>query len=57
MKILGTLKSKFENLFKLAKVVLCIIHSNAEEESLFPHIKNILLLKELHFHLMELCLV
>ena len=57
MKILGTLKSKFENLFKLAKVVLCIIHSNAEEESLFSHIKNISLLKELHFHLMELCLV
>ena len=30
MKIPGTSKSKFENLFKLARVVLCIVHSNAE---------------------------
>ena len=30
MKIPGTSISKFENLFKLARVVLCIVHSNAE---------------------------
>ena len=56
-KIPGTSKSKLENLFKLAKVVLCIIHSNAEEESLFSRVKEVSLLKELHLHLMELCLV
>ena len=31
MKIPGTNKSKFENLFKLAKVVLSLFHSNVEE--------------------------
>lgn len=41
MKIPGTSKSKFENLFKLIKVVLCIIHSNAEEQSLFSCKKNL----------------
>ena len=56
-KIPGTSKSKLENLFKLAKVVLCIIHSNTEEESLFSRVKKDSLLKELHLHLMELCLV
>ena len=40
MKIPGTSKSKFENLFKLARVVLCIVHSNAEEESLFSRVKK-----------------
>ena len=33
MNIPGTTRSKFRNLFELAKVVLCIIHSNAEEGS------------------------
>ena len=41
MKIPGTSKSKLrENLFKLARVVLCIVHSNAEEESLFSSVKK-----------------
>ena len=40
MKIPGTSKSKFENLFKLARVVLCIVHSNAEEESLYSRVKK-----------------
>ena len=39
-KIPGTSKSKFENLFKLTRVVLCIVHSNAEEESLFSRVKK-----------------
>ena len=34
-KIAGSSKSKFDNLLKLAKVVFSIVHSNAEEESLF----------------------
>ena len=38
MKIPGKSKSKFENLFKLARIVLCIVHSNAEEESLVKKI-------------------
>ena len=40
MKIPGPSQSKFENLFKLAKVVWCIIHSNAEEESIFSRVKK-----------------
>ena len=36
----GTNKSKFDKLFKLAKVILCIIHSNAEEESVFSRIRK-----------------
>ena len=39
MKIPGTSKSKFGNLFKLARVVLCIVHSH-EEESLFSRVKK-----------------
>ena len=42
MKISGTSKSKFKNLFKVARVVLSIVHSNAEEELLFsPVNKNL----------------
>ena len=40
MKIPGTSKSKFENLFKLARVVLCIVHSNAEEELLLSTVNK-----------------
>ena len=40
MKIPGTNKSKFENLFKLAKMVLSAVHSNAEEESLFSRVRK-----------------
>ena len=40
MKIPGTNKSKFENLFKLAKVVLSVVHSNAEEESLLSRVRK-----------------
>ena len=36
----GTDKSKFDNLFKLAKVILCIINSNAEEKSVFSRIRK-----------------
>ena len=39
-KIPGTNKSKFENLFKLYKIILCIIHRNAEEESVFSGIRK-----------------
>ena len=39
-KILGSNKSKFENFFKLAKVVLSVVHSNAEEESLFSRVRK-----------------
>ena len=35
MKIPGTSRSKFYHLFKVAKLVLLIIHSNTVEESLF----------------------
>ena len=37
----GTNNSKFDNLFKLANVILCIICSNAEEESVFSRITKI----------------
>ena len=40
LKVHGTQKSKFEQLFKLAKVVLTIVHSNAEEESLFSRVRK-----------------
>ena len=40
MKIPGSSRSKFHNLFKLVKVILAIIHSNAEEESLFSRIRK-----------------
>ena len=40
MKVAGTNRSKFENLFKMAKVVLAIVHSNADEESMFSHIRK-----------------
>ena len=50
MKIPGTTKSKFENLFRLAKIVLCIVHSNAEEESLFSRVKKTGHLREHPFH-------
>ena len=36
----GTKKSKFDNLFKLAKVILCTIHSNAEEEPVFSRVRK-----------------
>ena len=40
MKIPGTNKSKFENLFKLAKAVLSVVHSTAEEGSLFSRVRK-----------------
>ena len=40
MKNPGTTKSKFENLFKLAKVVLSVAHSNTKEESLFSRVRK-----------------
>ena len=40
MNICETTRSKFCNLFELAKVVLCIIHSNAEEESVFSRVRK-----------------
>ena len=40
MKIIGTQHSKFHNLFRLARVVLSIVYSNAEEESLFSRVRN-----------------
>ena len=49
IKIPGTSKRKFENLFKLARLVLCIVHSNAEEESLFSPVRKNLMPQEHHF--------
>ena len=40
MKIAGTNCSKFSNLFKLVRIVLSIVHSNAEEESLFSQVRK-----------------
>ena len=40
MKIPGSNRSKFHNLFKLVKVILVIIHSNTEEESLFSRVRK-----------------
>lgn len=40
MKIPGTNQSKFENVFKMARVILAVVHSNAEEESLFSQIRK-----------------
>ena len=40
LKVPGTQKPKFGQLFKLAKVVLTIVHSNAEEESLFSRVRQ-----------------
>ena len=39
-KVPGTQKPKFGQLFKLAKAVLTIVHSNAEEESLFSRVRK-----------------
>ena len=39
-KISGTTKSKFEQLFKLASLLLIIVHSNAEEESVFSRVRK-----------------
>ena len=40
MNVPGTTRSKFHNLFELVKVVLCIIHSNAEEESVSSRVRK-----------------
>ena len=40
MKIPGTSCSKFHHLFKVAKLVLSVIHSNAVEEKLFSHVRK-----------------
>ena len=39
-KIPGTTRSKFNHMLMVMRVVLCIIHSNAEEESVFSHAKK-----------------
>lgn len=41
----GTSKSKFDNLSKLAKVALCIIQNNAEEEPILSKLRKILTLQ------------
>ena len=40
MKVPGMGKSKFDPRFKLAKVILIIVHNNTEEESLFSRVKK-----------------
>ena len=40
MKVPGTEKRTFGQLFRLVRVVLTIVHSNAEEESLFSRVKK-----------------
>ena len=39
-KITGTTRSKFHHMLMVVRVVLCIIHSNAEEESVFSRAKK-----------------
>ena len=47
MKMLGLqITSKFKSMFYLAKVVLSIVHSNANEESLFSQVRKNLTLRE-----------
>ena len=36
----GTTRSKFHHMQKVVRVVVCIIHSNAEEESVFSRVKK-----------------
>ena len=40
MKMSGLQTSKFRNMFSLAKVILSIVHSNAEEKSLFSRVRK-----------------
>lgn len=40
LKLPGTSISRFKHLFKLAKVVLTVVHSNAVEESLFSRVRK-----------------
>ena len=40
MKVPGMEKSKLDPRFKLAKVILIIVHNNTEEESLFSRVKK-----------------
>ena len=40
MKIAGTNGSKFSNFFQLVRIVLSVVHSNAEKESLFPRVRK-----------------
>ena len=42
MKIAGTNGSKFSNFFQLVRIVLSVVHSNAEKESLFPRVRKCL---------------
>ena len=44
-KILGTSWSKFHHLLNLVRVVLCIIHSKREKESVFSRVKKNLILR------------
>ena len=53
-KIAGTSKSKFENLFKFSKEVFSIVHSNAEEQSLFSRVSKILTLERASLQLDEI---
>ena len=40
MKLPGLSRSKFQNFFLLANVVLSIAHTSAEEESLFSRVRK-----------------
>ena len=40
MKIAGKNRSKFSNLFKLVRIVLSVVHSNSEQESLFSRVRK-----------------
>ena len=53
-KIARTSKSKFENLFKFSKEVFSIVHSNAEEQSLFSRVSKILTLERASLQLDEI---
>ena len=46
LKVPGTQKLKFGQLFQLAKLVLTIVHSNAEDESLFSRVRKMCLSRE-----------
>ena len=40
MKIAGTYRSKLSNLFQLVRIVLSIVHSNAEDDLLFSRVRK-----------------
>ena len=53
MKVPGMEKSKFDQQFKLTKVILITVHNNADEESFFSRVKKNIYPRELVYPFME----